>query len=213
MNITMLTFILNDHEKFIINIDNAEDIIDCCYQSQVTLYINDKKRSIGKSIITDFAQELKRKLTLTLSNELILHPSIEKNIGYYWNQKLNEDSSNLFLIQGKEESYWVGSTYLLWTTDSRKKNQRYATWLYNDTQGNIIFEVTPTYPDTFIDPEDPADLKAYQEWMEKKYKPFFTRTIPRDVGIQWLDQANLILQTISDNVKMLEEKYKNENEE
>ena len=158
-------------------------------------------------------KELKRKLTLTLSNELILHPSIEKNIGYYWNQKLNEDSSNLFLIQGKEESYWVGSTYLLWTTDSRKKNQRYATWLYNDTQGNIIFEVTPTYPDTFIDPEDPADLKAYQEWMEKKYKPFFTRTIPRDVGIQWLDQANLILQTISDNVKMLEEKYKNENEE
>ena len=42
MNINMLTFIINDYEKIIINIDNPDDIIDCCYQSYAFLFINTK---------------------------------------------------------------------------------------------------------------------------------------------------------------------------
>ncbi|MBV8660764.1 MAG: hypothetical protein JO129_01290 [Candidatus Dependentiae bacterium] len=193
----MLSFIINNHEKFIINIDCPDNIIHSCNFSKIDLVIKNDHIIIGKSIVDDYAQVLKNKLTLALSNELKLHPSIEKNIGYYWNQDLNEEKPDLFMIKGKEESYWVGGMHFLWATDSSKKNQQYATWLYNDALGNIIFEVTPTYPDTFIDPEDPADVQAYQEWMEKKYKPFFTRIISRETAIQWLDQADMLLKILN----------------
>jgi hypothetical protein len=35
--------------------------------------------------------------------------------------------------------------------------------------------------------------------MEKSYKPFFTRIIPKDVAEQWLKQAELISKTIQEN--------------
>jgi hypothetical protein len=201
----MLTFTINSHEKFVIHTWSPDDIIHCCYQSHVSLFINETEFIIGKSIVADFAERLEIKLKLVLVDKLKLHKSIKKNIGYYWNQELNEDNPNLHLMKGKESSYWVGHKYLLWATDSNKKYERFSTWLYNDDTGNIIFEVTPTYPETFIDPEDPAEVKAYQEWMEKSYKPFFTRIIPKDIAEQWLKQAELILKTIQDNVKKLED--------
>ena len=208
----MLTFTLNHHEKFIIKIDNSDDIIHCCYQSEVILFLNNKKIIIGKSIIADFAQELKNKLTLALLNELQLHISIQKNIGYYWNQWLNEDNPDLFYLQDQDSKYWIGINYFLWGTSGGAVN-KFATWLYNDAQGNIIFEVTPLFPGTLVDWNDPVEMQAYQEWMEKKYKPFFTRIIPKDLAMQWLNQADTILTTIRENVKILKEKYENENNE
>lgn len=206
MNLDTLTFIINNHEKFIINLNYPHDIIHCCYQSHVSLFLNNKDVTIGKSIIADFAERLKKKLILALSNKLKLHYSIQRNIGYYWNQELNEEDPKLFLIKEEEGESWIGYTYLLWGTDSSKKNQQYTTWLYNDADGNIIFEVTPTYPETFIDPQDPAKVQAYQAWMESSYQPFFTHIIPQNVAIQWLEQASLILKTIQDNVNFYEEK-------
>jgi len=141
MNLNMLTFTINSHEKFKIHLWNKDDILGCCYVSHVLLLIDNKEIIIGKSLIIDFVETLKKKLTLALANELKLHISIKKNIGYYWNQQLNEEDPDLYLIQGEEYKYWVGSNYLLWATDSNKKYERYATWLYNDDTENIIFEV------------------------------------------------------------------------
>ncbi|MBP6869621.1 hypothetical protein KBC04_01960 [Candidatus Babeliales bacterium] len=195
-----LTFIINEQEKFTMNLDCPENIIHSCNFSNLVLIINNETITIGKSIIDDYAQILKTKLTLALSNKLKLHSSIKKNIGYYWNQDLNEDDPDL-VFNSKKGKSWVGNIYFLWATDNSKKYERFATWLYNDEAGNIIFEVTPTYPDTFIDPEDPADVVAYQEWMEKSYQPFFTRIISQDLALQWLDQVNLILKIIKENAE------------
>jgi len=216
MNINILTFALNNHEKFIINLDKLDDIIHCCYLSNVSLFINKEEIIIGKSIIIDLIEGLKNKLALALSNELKLHASIESYIGYYYNQYSNEENPNLFFKLGcndREAKSWVGLIYLLWTTDSNIKYQQYATWIYNDVYGNIIFEVTPIYPEGYVDQEDPAEVQAYQEWMETSYKPFFTRIIPMDVAIQWLDQANLILKTIDENTKMLQAQYEAKNKD
>jgi len=205
MNLDLLTFFINNQECFVIQLDCPDNIIHSCNFSKISLKINHDNIIIGKSIIDDYAEVLKTKLTLALSNELKLHPSIQKNIGYYWNQDLNEENPNLVFNREKESKSWIGNIHFLWATDSSKKNQRYGTWLYNDKHGNIIFEVTPTYPDTFIDTQDPVDVKAYQEWMEKSYQPFYTHIISKEAAQQWLDQANLILETIKNNVKMLEE--------
>lgn len=213
MNLDLLTFIINNQECFMILLDCPDNIIHSCNFSKLNLTINNNNIIIGKSIVDDFAQELKSKLTLALSNELQLHSSIKKDIGYYWNQYLNEENPNLFFNNENENKSWIGDIYFLWATDSSKKNQQYATWLYNDAQGNIIFEVTQIYPNTYIDPQDPVEMQTYQEWMGKKYKPFFTRIIPKDLAIQWLAQADTILTTIRENVKMLKEKYEQENNE
>jgi len=204
-NLQNLTFILNDREGFLINLKQIDDVIHCCYLTNISLYIHIEKIIIGKSIIIDLVEGLKDKLILTLSNKFELHDSIDKNIGYYWNQYLHEENPNLFFNLSdnkKEVKSWIGSQYLLWTTDSSKKNKQYATWLYNDINGNIIFEVTPIYPEEYVDWDDLDEMQAYQEWM-KTYEPFFTRIIPKDIAMQWLDQANFILKTIDNNVEML----------
>lgn len=41
--------------------------------------------------------------------------------------------------------------------------------------------------------------------MKKSYKPFYTRIIPKEVAEQWLKQCKLLLQTIHDNTKRLDE--------
>ena len=123
-NLQILTFILNNYESFLINLEQTEDIIHCCYLTHVSLFINKEEFIIGKSIIIDLVEGLKNKLILALSNKLKLHASIEKNIGYYWNQYSNEENPNLFFNLGnneKEAKSWVGLQYLLWTTDSNKK--------------------------------------------------------------------------------------------
>src|SRR3989339_807886 len=204
MNLNMLTFTINSHEKFVIHIWSPDDIIHCCYQSYVSLFIDDKEVIIGKSIIADFADMLKKMLKLALVDKLKLHKSIKKNIGYYWNQELYEEHPDLYIILEEEYKYWVGRKYLLWTTDSNIKDKCFATWLYNDSEANIIFEVTPDYLEDFVDEQNLAEVKAYQESMEKSYKPFYTRIISKEVAEQWLKQCKLILQTIQENTKKLE---------
>lgn len=201
----LLDFILNQDEKIRIHLFNENDIYSSYYVSYVLLVINKKEIIIGKSFIIDFVETLQKKLKLAVLNELKLHSSIKKSIGYYWNQELNEEHPNIYLIQGKEYKYWVGRKYLLWTTDSNKKYECFATWLYNDVKGSIIFEVTPDYPEGFVDKDSATEVKAYQDWMEKSYKPFYTRIIPKEAAEQWLKQCKLLLKTIHNNTKMLDE--------
>ncbi len=205
-------FYFNEVDCFFIKLNNPHDAIDCCYQAPMILCKTENQYCIGNEDIQEYVERLQKLLAQALSNLLKLDYSVVHDLGYQWNQDMNEENPNLSYQEEDDIKHWIGTKYLLWTT-SNQSPQQFGSWLYNDTFGNIIFEVTPIYPGTFVNRENSQEVQAYQEWMEKKYKPFFTRTISRDVGIQWLDQANLILQTISDNVKMLEEKYKNENEE
>lgn len=213
MNIDILKFRINDNENIIIPLDEPDDIIDYSYVAKAELIIRDQVTIIGSGAIGMQAVKLQRLLKPVIAGQRPLHKSIKNSIGYYYNQDLNEENPDIFLIQSEESKYWIGSQYLLWTTDSNIKNHQYATWLYNDSSGNIIFEVTPLYPEDYVDPEDLAEVQAYKEWMKISYKTFFTCIISKEVAMQWLSQANLILKTIEENVKMLKEKYETENEE
>lgn len=201
INIDILKFIINDNENIIIPLDKPDDIIDYSYIAKAELIIDDQITIIGSGAIGMQAVQLQRLLEQVIAGQRLIHESIKKSIGYYYNQDLHEENPDIFLIQGKESKYWIGSQYLLWTTDSNIKNHQYATWLYNDTSGNIVFEVTPIYPEDYVDLEDSVEVKAYQEWMETSYKSFFNCIIPKELTIKWLNQANLILKIIDGNVK------------
>lgn len=212
MNKKLLIFTLDNHEKLEILLNNKNDIIHCCYEASMALSINNENMIVSNSTITNYAERLHDKLALAINNKLRLDSSIIQGLGYYWNQWLNEDNPDLFYLQDQDSKYWIGINYFLWGTSGGAVN-KFATWLYNDAQGNIIFEVTPLFPGTLVDWNDPVEMQAYQEWMKKKYKPFFTRIIPKDLAMQWLGQADTILTTIRENVKILKEKYENENNE
>ena len=212
MNINTFTFSLNQYEKLIISLKNQNDIIDCCYEASIVLNQNNEKVIIGNSTVFIYAELLKNKLILALSNKLQLDSSITRDLGYYWNQDLNEEDPKLFYLNDKDGKYWIGINHFLWGTAGGSE-RKFAAWLYNDSVGNITFQVTPLFSGTLVDWDDSIEVKAYQEWMETSYEPFFTRIIPKDVAMQWLDQANLILKTIDQNTKKLKAQYEAENKD
>lgn len=66
---------------------------------------------------------------------------------------------------------WVGEHYQLWPG-------RFMSWLYNDNDGSIIFEITPHYKFFFTDAFDP---EAYAKWI-KTYKPYYQTTLPHQTA-------------------------------
>jgi hypothetical protein len=72
-------------------------------------------------------------------------------------------------------------------------------WMYNDDEGNIIFEVTPIYPYMYEDAEKEPSYVPYKEWI-KDYKPLLIRKISKEVAQKWLKDANTIVEQINNNI-------------
>src|SRR3990167_1820900 len=122
----------------------------------------------------------------TIEGKLHLHESIKDNLGFMWNENL-QGKSGFFMVKTSDNSgiYWVGSDYKILSTFGNT-NPHVSTWLYNDHEGNIIFEVTKTYKwSTQKDDRKDPEFMTYKKFM-KDYQPLIYRVIPRDVAIQWL---------------------------
>ncbi len=166
----------------------------CC--SELQAYFVKKSEEplcIGENIASSFFISLIVNLKKTIDNKLQLHQSITRNLGFMENEychDLPQIKTEFLMIPSSsgESSYWIGSNYEIMKTYNTTKPIS-ATWMYNDYAGNIIFEITPIYkwsffPDDLQDPE----FETYEEFM-KDYKPLIHRVIPRDVAVQWLEQA------------------------
>ena len=64
----------------------------------------------------------------------------------------------------------------------------YNSWLYNDEQGNIIFEITPFYPWFYVTKKTNKEKVSYKEWIEN-YKPTIKTIIPHKNLKKWIIQA------------------------
>ena len=73
-----------------------------------------------------------------IADRFKLHSSIAKDIGYMWNEELNETSGLVY----KDSGFWVGCDHLVWTNRGYEYLKT-ATWLYNNEKGEIILEITP----------------------------------------------------------------------
>jgi hypothetical protein len=105
-------------------------------------------------------------LSQALNQKLKLHESITRGVGYLYNEDLywtfNEDllkrPPHLVREQINGNNWWVGDKHNLWCY------QKIQSWIYNDTQGNIIFELTPLYSGLFsAEPE--KDNILFKKWM------------------------------------------------
>src|SRR5690606_20521799 len=197
-------FTLNHSEKLIVELEEQLEKLPCYCFIPIVFFIQQQGYILSDSYLPDDMTYLRTFLTKGLNNELQLHPSITQNIGYLDNIKVKYDHEQAELedkneednwkpsphLTYKEENYWVwvGSDYGIW------RYNNLATWIYNDKQSNIIFEITPRYPNFFAEENEIQDI-TFNEWI-KEYKPLLTRIISPEIAWQWIVQADKVIACI-----------------
>ena len=74
-----------------------------------------------------------------------------------------------------------------------------SSWLYNDADGSIVLEITPSYPWHFKTPNRKEKFITYEQWLQQ-YKPLAKFIIPNNVASAWKDQIASVLESIEKNV-------------
>jgi len=180
----VIDFNLNDYITIRMVSEVKIELLHCCQNVDIYLLKDNEEYLLGMDILREHMFVLKNALKKALLNQLQLHSSITEDIGILWNKCL-QSKPGLTYKEIKGESFWVGLMHLLW--DYKK----FATWLYNDADGNIILHITPMYQDHWTGEEDEEETndRAYEKWMATKYKPLWTTILSPAVAKAWLFQA------------------------
>lgn len=196
-----IIFSFDNDEKVVIQLHMPLNEVDCCTEFSVVFIQKSKQLVLSRDFLHYNINMLDTLLKKVLKQELMLHSTITKDIGYLFNQesaiicgeKLKEPTF-VHYIKRNNELYWPGNDYHLWANG-------YVAWLYNNFEGDIIFEITPFYPYMYSEPEEESNYISYEEWI-KTYKPYFIREIPIKTAQEWLKQTESILQIIDSNIKL-----------
>lgn len=203
MNTHEIIFAFNGVGKIIYELNVPIEEANCCTGATSILVYGTMHYALG------FADSLRYEmrslfgaLKLALEGELRLHPSITRDIGYLYNEYFQRNGEFVYEERGGRRR-WVGERYNVW-------GGRYPLWIYNNDDGDIVFEMTPSFPGDQLssspgeelDPGEVVNRQWYEEWI-KDYKPIFIQKMPRSVAQQWLDQADHILDVIEANVKKM----------
>ncbi len=178
-----IDFVINKKTIIRICLDTNVKLLGCCQDIDIILLINNKNYLLGSGDLQDRMYTLKNALKKALENQFQLHPSITADIGYFYNEELQFKPGFIY-EKFENRDYWIGRNYLLWNYD-------FATWLYNDSDGNIILHITSIYLGNWIGESDDeeADARAYESWMATEYKPFYTTIISPATARLWLRLA------------------------
>jgi len=168
-----------------------EDLCTYC-GVKIKFYKKNKKYILYKDFIGPALEIFEYQLEKALNNKLFLHQSIINDIGFLWNEYLqNKKEYNFVEVPLENPEYWIGSYYELWSTRGR-----YA-WIYNDDEG-IFLEITPCYRWHYIEPEKNEKYIPYKEFI-KKYKPIAIIKIDKDIAMRWLRQVKKLRNIIQKN--------------
>jgi hypothetical protein len=207
MNTYKNFFSLNDTEKIIISFKDPLEYIGWNY-SEPILFLYNKKLIILADGPTYFnVRDFRDQLDNVLRNRLPLQKSITKNIGFLYNQYIQNynlyyKNRTFFVSTGNRRARWSGYQNYVW--EASQNEQKYTTWLYNDPNGQILLTITPTYPYSHITKRH--IYIPYKKWI-LKYKPYYTAIISKETAQQWYNQADMIVKAIDENVKRWETEY------
>ncbi|MBI2353314.1 hypothetical protein HYV11_03695 [Candidatus Dependentiae bacterium] len=140
-------------------------------------------------------------LKKALNNELALDNSIKKDLGFYL-AKYHKNKKNKCLkykIGPDGYQYWIGFNYNVYNASS--SYQQY-TWIYNDKEGNIIFEITPSYTWSYNWIRDGEIFTKYSDWL-KTYKPYMIKKISKETAQEWITQLDELIEKVTKNDERL----------
>ncbi|MCL4415095.1 MAG: hypothetical protein M1365_00115 [Actinobacteria bacterium] len=114
-----------------------------------------------------------------INNETVLKNSINNDPGLEWNQ----------YYKGLIKDSYVIEKYHFQSNTHKQIRPYFNSWLYNDENGNIIFEITPFYPWHNVTQKTHPEKISYKQWI-KNYKPVVKTIIPKENLKQWIKQAD-----------------------
>jgi len=156
----------------------------CKGTKKYILYTND----YVTAVLRPFEFLLKK----AIANQLNLHESISADIGFLWNEYLQDKKGYDFVEKPIENSTcWVGQIHHLF--ESKKWN----TWFYN-RHGGIYLEIVPKYKWHFLEPEENEKFVPYDEFI-KNYKPLVIIKIDKKIAQKWLKTVSKLLATAQKN--------------
>lgn len=130
-------------------------------------------------------------LEAILNGERLLDESIDKNIGYLWNQNLWDEKNNLkYVVLPTGSKRWVGLNYCLWD------GFEFESWLY-EKDSLIVLEITPIFNWNRYLPEEENQL-LYEKFMST-YQPAVVRVLSKETILEWYKKADELLEIIEAN--------------
>lgn len=116
----LLIFNINDvKDKIVIEIDKESIDLGCFYVVSIILYLGSKEYILNIFDLYESTLVLQDVLKKALQNQLHLHYSINKDIGFMFNQDLyrsyqeREFSSESIIIYDADDN-WIGYDYQIW---------------------------------------------------------------------------------------------------
>lgn len=182
-----MKFIISNYEYLEINLkdlkiaESDKDYSNWCKDIDIE-YVNTKnyqrilfEYQDARSFCYFFLEYEKTKKLLNNTHQL--DQSIIHDLGFEWNEFYidNLKSNKCF------DYHWLSNYHI-------GIRPYYNSWLYNDKDGNIIFETTPFYPWHNVNKRTQPDRIPYKEWI-KSYKPIVKTIIPKENFKQWITQA------------------------
>lgn len=132
---------ISDTECLKINPDEFIHADECQFCTNIDIDYLDEKNNIcirfGNEMARDFyyyivESDVFQKL---LEGTKTLDKSITHDVGFEWNEYFADKRGPT----EADQYYWTGNSH-------KQIRPYYDGWLYNDEDGNIIFEITPFYP-------------------------------------------------------------------
>lgn len=140
--------------------------------------------------------DLHNKLNDILGNKLLCKQSAI-DIGYSYNDYYFK-TANLSILQLQTVQPLNDEKYCLWEVDNNGK--QYTTWLYNNYDDTIVFEVTPFYPFFYCEKQEIRDYISYKKWI-KTYQQHFTTILSQETAKQLLHQTKRFIEAVQSNIK------------
>ena len=121
-------------------------------------------------------------------------PDEIKDIGTFANHFYNpKDHNNYYSSKEYDKASKIVERHEILSHD-------YFAFLYNDRDGNIILQISPTYPLRYVRKNKKPPYNNFLHWLKKTYKPKLTRIIPKNIAQDWLMQSQQILTIINQNI-------------
>jgi len=191
MQVKTIEFLISDLETIIIELNDPLETLYYCDQISTFFVKNNIRYLLSVDSLYDDMYVFRNLLDSALINQLHLDPSIQHDIGYLFNEEC-EDRPGLTYEKLEGRDHWVGFKYLLWGSE-------FAAWLYNKQNSDeIVFQITPLYPEVFAPEEQVESITSYDEWITH-YQSLFTAIIPKDIAHKWREEANKIVLQIEQN--------------